>query len=381
MIINIASFGGRTHLLDTARELSRQGNIVRFYSYVPTKRAIKYGLPAECNYSILWFAWPYLIWMKLFGFGGIGTYLYFRFCDWFLSIYMKPCDVFIGQSPMHNYSIRYAKKKYNAFTILERGAAHILEYKKQVGGNPIYKRKPFQQDFIIKYDLAGYQIPDYISVGCDYAKYSFIQNGYLKDNIFVNNYGFDRTQFSCTILGENPYDLIYVGRWSYNKGCDLLVEACRKMNYKLLHVGSISDMKFPAMKNLTHIDPVEQYKLRDYYSRAKVFVLPSRTEGFGMVLFQAAACGLPIVCSKFTGGADIRKYAISDNWIITMIDFSADSLIESIEKALALANKQHGIRNYLKDNFTEASWEGYGRRYNEFLNSLIGNRSTVQKHY
>ena len=52
MIINIASFGGRTHMLDTARELEKFGHIVRFYSYVPTKRAMKFGLKKECSYSL-----------------------------------------------------------------------------------------------------------------------------------------------------------------------------------------------------------------------------------------------------------------------------------------------------------------------------------------
>ena len=66
MVINIASFGGRTHLLDTARELAKQGNIVRFYSYVPTKRAVKYGLPAECNYSLFLWALPFLVLYKIF---------------------------------------------------------------------------------------------------------------------------------------------------------------------------------------------------------------------------------------------------------------------------------------------------------------------------
>ncbi len=373
MVINIASFGGRTHLLDTARELAKQGNIVRFYSYVPTKRAVKYGLPAECNYSLFLWALPFLVLYKIFGFKNWNQYLYHRIFDVFTAYYMKPCDVFIGQSPMHNFSIRYAKKKYNALTILERGSAHILEYKKQLDGNPKYHGKPFLPNFMIKHDYAGYLFPDYISVGCDYAKKSFLQNGYFRDNIFVNNYGFDTSQFTSTCLSEDAYDLIYVGRWSYLKGCDLLTEACRKKNYKLLHVGSIFDMDFPKMKNLTHIDAVEQLKLKYFYSHAKVFVLPSRTEGFGMVLCQAAACGLPIVCSKNTGGPDLKKYTISKEWIITMDNYTVDSLIQCIETALQLSKTQKGFRSYLKASFIEASWDGYGRRYNEFLKSIIRN--------
>lgn len=43
MKINIASTH-RFHLLDLARELEKQGHDVKFYSYVPQKRCIQFGL-------------------------------------------------------------------------------------------------------------------------------------------------------------------------------------------------------------------------------------------------------------------------------------------------------------------------------------------------
>lgn len=44
MRINIGSFGGRAHMLDLARELEKMGHNVKFYSYVPTSFAMKFGL-------------------------------------------------------------------------------------------------------------------------------------------------------------------------------------------------------------------------------------------------------------------------------------------------------------------------------------------------
>ena len=38
MKVNVASFGGRSHLLDTARELKNQGNDVVVYSYLKKSR-------------------------------------------------------------------------------------------------------------------------------------------------------------------------------------------------------------------------------------------------------------------------------------------------------------------------------------------------------
>lgn len=49
MRINIAA-SHRFHLLDLARELEYQGHDVCFYSYVPTKRAMMYGLKKKILY-------------------------------------------------------------------------------------------------------------------------------------------------------------------------------------------------------------------------------------------------------------------------------------------------------------------------------------------
>lgn len=373
MVINIASFGGRTHMLDTARELEKHGHVVRFYSYVPTKRAIKLGLKKECSYSIFYWVLPFLALFKFFGFGGWRSYLYYRFCDLFLAYYMKPCDIFIGQSPMHNYSIRYFKKKYNAITILERGISHVLEYHSIISK---ITGKPSQSQRFINWDLNGYIHPDYISVGAEHVKDSFTQKGYPDNKIFVNNYGFNSIYFHSTSLdnSKNIYDLIFVGNWSIRKGSKLITEYCKKHpNIKFIHVGAISDISFPTdVPNMTHIDSVQEYQLISYYSKSRVFILPSYLEGLALVQTQAAACGLPIICSKQSGGRDLWKYTKSKEWIIELEELSLKEIEKAVNKALLLSNTQKGKRNYLTDKFQEASWTGYGNRYNEFI-QIINN--------
>src|SRR6516165_6010224 len=49
---------GRFHLLDLARELDELGLDVQFYSYVPRKRAEKFGLPGRCHVALLPFLFP-----------------------------------------------------------------------------------------------------------------------------------------------------------------------------------------------------------------------------------------------------------------------------------------------------------------------------------
>ena len=367
MVINVASFGGRTHMLDTARELAKHGHTVRFYSYVPTKRAVQFGLPKECSYSLYYWAMPFLMMFKIFGFKLWLRKAYQYVFDFFTAYYMKPCDVFIGQSPMHVRCLKRAKKKWNAITILERGSNICYEFDANQKDIPGFK--PCAQSLIDR-EMKGYSLADYISVGADHVKEGFLKHGFAPERIFVNNYGFDGAQFAPTEL-QGDYDIIMVGNWSYRKGCDLIIEACKKKGYRLLHVGAKTVIGFPDdMENMTDIGQQQQYDLHKYYAKARVFVLPSREEGLALVQLQAVACGLPLVCSKSSGGRDLKQYTDKPEYIVEMNELNADELCRCIDVALEHSKEQTGTRDYFRKGLHDISFEGYGERYNAFLERI-----------
>lgn len=53
-----------------------------------------------------------------------------------------------------------------------------------------------------------------------------------------------------------------------------------------------------------------------------------------------------------------------------MKELTVNELCNCIDKALQLALKQQGKREYLGEKIQEASFEGYGNRYNHFLQKL-----------
>ena len=132
---------------------------------------------------------------------------------------------------------------------------------------------------------------------------------------------------------------------------------------------------------------INQCELIKYYAQAKVFVLPSRAEGLAMVQVQALACGLPIVCSKETGGRDLRDLLTEKKWIIEMKELTIHELGVCITEAIKLSETQQGIRNYVHDDINKFTWEAYGKRYNDFLKQHYyekkGNRypSNVWNHF
>jgi starch synthase len=367
MRINIAA-SHRFHLLDLARELEVLGHEVRFYSYVPTKRSIKFGLKKETSYSLFYLMLPFLAMVKLSKSASWSIRLLNSSLDKYLSLFMKPCDVYIALGSVYKDSISSAKKRFGATTILEWGSKHNEEQHRILSQVSALVQ---QNNYFKKRALDGYQLADYIAIPSDHALQSFIDRGFAKGKLLKNPYGVDLSMFKSTQLTqEKRYDVIMVGGWSYVKGCDLLVEFFKNSNLTFLHVGSIGNLPFPNLKNMTHINSVDQSQLINYYAQAKVFVLPSRTEGFGMVLSQALVCGLPIVCSKHTGGPDLKNLLDDKKWIIEMKEFTIDELFSCINEALALADIQSGFRSYSDNVVDMLTWEAYGKRYDENLRKL-----------
>lgn len=358
-------------MLALARELAQQGNIVRFYSYVPKKRALQFGLKEECHYGLFYFALPFLLLYKLFGFRRWNQYLYQRCCDIFMSFYMKPCDIFIGESPIFNKAARAAKRKYHAITILETGTIHAREFERIFNTLGMSEHK----EVSIKRYEESYQEADFISVGCTYAKQTFTERNISTNKIVINSYGFEPEQFNPTALSaERAYDCIYVGNWSKNKGSLIYEEFFRqRTDLTFLHIGAIREPFPNNLPNMQHINFVPQDTLESYYSQARVFLMLSYLEGFGMVITQAMACGLPIVSTRFTGAIDLQQYTKEKDWIQILENQSIDDISQKIDKALSLSRTQNGKRNYTTCNFRDMSWKAYGSRYNNFLKQIQQN--------
>ncbi len=120
----------------------------------------------------------------------------------------------------------------------------------------------------------------------------------------------------------NEKTVVAVGSHSYNKGYDLLLEAWvlvtnKFPDWKLSIYGKIdSNRTYLKLANELHLtksvlffDPVAN--IQSTYLNSSILVLPSRSEGFGMVLIEGMACGLPCVAYDCPHGpADIIMEAV-----------------------------------------------------------------------
>ena len=118
-------------------------------------------------------------------------------------------------------------------------------------------------------------------------------------------------------LGAGPV-LLFVGRIQPLKGVDVAVRALAELgrrDARLLIVGGASGSdgsgevarvmdlidELGVRDQVVFVQPQPHHILSTYYRAADVVVVPSRSESFGLVALEAAACGIPVVASAVGG--------------------------------------------------------------------------------
>jgi D-inositol-3-phosphate glycosyltransferase len=118
-------------------------------------------------------------------------------------------------------------------------------------------------------------------------------------------------------LDDRPV-VLFVGRIQPLKGLDVALEAMdvlRRDDAILLVVGGPSGPQgldaYTQVRTMVDdlglaprvrwVDPQPHHLLSTYYRAADVVVVPSRSESFGLVALEAAACGVPVVASAVGG--------------------------------------------------------------------------------
>lgn len=110
-------------------------------------------------------------------------------------------------------------------------------------------------------------------------------------------------------FNKDHFELLFCGRLGKRKGVDTLLRAMpiilKKHDVKLTVIGGgpISKYRYLAGKlgmgkYLTFTGFVKYSELPEYYARADMFVFPSKSESFGLVLAEAMASYSPVVSTK-----------------------------------------------------------------------------------
>jgi glycosyltransferase involved in cell wall biosynthesis len=114
---------------------------------------------------------------------------------------------------------------------------------------------------------------------------------------------------------------LFCGQMIIRKGIDLLLTAFQRLGggARLLLVGSEAELPHHLARLPASVRERIEYAgfhapedLPQFFARADVFVLPSRYDGWGVVVNQALGAGLPVICSDMVGaGHDLVEDEIN----------------------------------------------------------------------
>jgi glycosyltransferase involved in cell wall biosynthesis len=265
----------------------------------------------------------------------------------------------------------YARRSFGARIWIDRASRHVLSQDEILAAIPGADRP---SPLTIRRELAGYSLADRIAVPSYHVMKSFERDVSLGSKLFRNPFGVDLAMFprrgNVKAAGKD-INLIFVGTWSYRKGCDILISVIKRLqNARLVHLGAIGDIQFPSNdRKFIHFDPVVQSRVYQFYQGADVFVLASREEGLSTALIQALAGGLPVICTDRTGGADLAHTPGLAERITVIPHDDAEAL------TMAVLELHDRLRNgFVFSELSDAdretlSWKEYAKRYCEAISN------------
>ena len=381
------SCSGRFHIYDQARELHRHGMLHRLINDYPRLISKRWDIPNEKTTVLLSHGIKARIARKLaphlsdYFQSKVAHKLHRDFASQVAENIPGDTDIFIG---LTSFSLAALKKSkmLGALAIVDHASNHLsFDYEANISEALHWGIRPIEVKYAqwaIDQENEEFREADYIFLLSNLAKKTLVSSGVNPNKIFINPCGVDMQKFYPGIKKDNVFRVVQVGSISLRKGTLYLIKAFNELNLpnsELHFVGEFEnreDFKTLLRKkinNKIHFhSSIPQFKLVDFYHQCSMAVLASVSDGFGMVVPQAMACGLPVIVSDSVGAMD--AISSGENGLI----FRSSSLEELKEKILFLYensdDRERIGQNAIKSISTVGGWTNYGDRLAQFLSRV-----------
>ncbi len=356
--------GNKFHAYHIACGAQRAGWLHRFITTIFDKRET--GIPLE---KIVQFKLPAYAAMLIarLPFTGAQALSYYVGDNWFdraASRFAPEADIYHAFNHHALHGLRAAKRA-GAITIVERSSAHpTLQHALLHDEYTRFGLKyPESNGKIVAKHLQEYEEADWIMVASEFVYRSMVAEGVPPRKLRQVHLGFAPEQFYPGEKPDNIFRVIFVGALSLQKGLPYLLEGFKLANLppdksELLVVGEpFPDAAsfLPKYQGLyRHLKFVPHSELVKVYQSGSVFVLPSLQDGFGMVVYEAAACGLPVIISENVG-ATIRN---GEDGLIVPIR-SAEAIAEKLAYLFTHEAERQQMGQSARNYVSQFTWERY----------------------
>ena len=200
----------------------------------------------------------------------------------------------------------------------------------------------------------------------------------------------DFNELDKNILNKINYDnlkryIMFLGRIVHNKGLHYLMTSYNKLKGKyqdieVLIVGGIEDKKYfdsleqvKGMHFLGAIDGIEKHTL---FSISSLFVLPSKSENFGMSIAEAMSYKIPVITTTGTPWREMKEK--DAGW---WVELNQKNIDNAIDEALSCSDnelKAKGKRGF--DIIKNYSWGIQAEKMKKCYEEILKNKKIKYIH-
>ena len=301
-----------------------------------------------------------------------------KYLDWIASRHLEGgrYDFFHSWSGDCLETLRVAKKK-KIPSLIEIPTWHRGSQKTEVSGQRSEVRS-WKSRFLLERErfLEEYELATLVVVLSEKAAESFRVSGFPDEKLFYLPRGVDTERFKP---GSEPdgrkrppiFRAIFSGALIERKGIHHLLEAWHRLNLRdaeLWLLGSVHDEAKPHLKKFGHENVRVLGFKRDpenYLNQGSVYVFPSRLEGSAKTIYEAAACGLPMITTREAG--DVVRDGVEG---IIVQPGNVDAIAAAIEHlyrhpeivtSMSAAARQRVVENFTWDHYRTRLLGAYER--------------------
>lgn len=326
----VTSCRGRFHIFDQARELARLGVLHRLIADYPVRHAERFGIPADRVHSLLLqgILNHGYVRSRRFVLAGLqdrgDEFIHHNFSRRLPRYIPRDTDFFIGLSSFSLEGLQYCRAK-GIRCAVDHGSFHLQ------ASEPVMREEaqrwgvravlPVPADWVIEKESREFECADRIHLLSSAARDSFLRFGVPREKIFINPCGVDLGAFRPGPKRDEVFRVIQVGGVNLRKGVVTALSAFADFKVpdaQMWFVGGTlegTEIEAVAAKFLSSrvqfVKPVPQFELNGFYQQSSVFVLASLEDGFGMVVAQAMACGLPVIVTENVGARDLVQDGVN----------------------------------------------------------------------
>jgi glycosyltransferase involved in cell wall biosynthesis len=292
---------------------------------------------------------------------------------------------------LHAHAFWYAPADIAARVAKRRNIAFVLNpYYTNAGNRHAVKWQLYR----ILYGRATVAAADAVVVISPFEREQLQKDRFLFQRVELIPPGIDASEFQQS--APNPFPqwginhrdiLLFAGRIARAKGVDLLLRALPRIRRQCPNTHAViigEDFGFRSecevlatelgvADAVTWTGKVSRSELLGAYEHARVFVLPSRFEAFGIVLLEAGASGCPVVATR---GSAI-PYVVRDEE--TGLLFEPDDVADLAKKVLALLHNPtlaKRLSERAKDRArTEFTWDKSVTKLHALYTDLLKKRA------